>query len=313
MEHPSRINAFDEFLTRRAATHLALELGAQRRAATAAWDARAWLARQLIRGTQDAEDVRRNAEYLGIALEVPRVVAFVTGADAEDATPIDAEELVGKLQRSLGTDVLATKGPEGVALLIDVPAGPCLPAVRRVKLALGEVCAGVAGEPVAGISSVCRNPGGLPRAYREARDVTCCIERFANVALHHVLAADDLGPGRLFVANGDSAAIARFVDDVIGPLLEGDEGTRGLVRTLHLFYDTGRSVRLSSIQLGVHENTVRYRLARVHALTGLDVAGDASDQLSVQMALLVLRLQGHPDLPPFDAEPEPAVDRQAPR
>jgi DNA-binding PucR family transcriptional regulator len=65
--------------------------------------------------------------------------------------------------------------------------------------------------------------------------------------------------------------------------------------------------------LGVHENTVRYRLARVHALTGLDVAGDASDQLSVQMALLVLRLQGHPDLPPFDAEVEPAADHQAPR
>jgi sugar diacid utilization regulator len=325
MEHPSRISAFDEFLTRRAATHLALEVGAQRRAATAAWDARAWLARQLVRGTQDAEDVRRNAEYLGIALEVPRVVAYVTrtgtgtetgtdtGTDTGEATPLDAQELVDRLRRHLGAEVLATKGPEGVALLIDVPAGPALPAVRRVKLALEEVCAGLAGAPVAGISSVCRSPAALPRAYREARDVTRCIERFASVALHHVLAADDLGPGRLFVANADAAAIGRFVDDVIGPLLEGDDGTRSLVRTLQSFYDTGRSVRLSSIQLGVHENTVRYRLARVHALTGLDVAGDASDQLSVQMALLVLRLQGHPDLPPFDAELEFAADDPAPR
>jgi len=45
---------------------------------------------------------------------------------------------------------------------------------------------------------------------------------------------------------------------------------------------------------------VRYRLARVHALTGLDVAGDAGDQLTVQMSLLVLRLQGHSALPSFD-------------
>jgi hypothetical protein len=31
------------------------------------------------------------------------------------------------------------------------------------------------------------------------------------------------------------------------------------------------------------------------------------------MALLVLRLQGHPALPPFGAEVEPAVDDQPPR
>jgi DNA-binding PucR family transcriptional regulator len=58
---------------------------------------------------------------------------------------------------------------------------------------------------------------------------------------------------------------------------------------------------LSSLSLGVHENTVRKRLARVQDLTGLDVAADAGDQLSVQTALLVLRLEGHPVLPGFDA------------
>ena len=36
-------------------------------------------------------------------------------------------------------------------------------------------------------------------------------------------------------------------------------------------------------------------------LTGLDVAGDASDQLSAQIALLVLRLGGHPVLRVMDA------------
>ena len=114
------------------------------------------------------------------------------------------------------------------------------------------------------------------------------------------LAADDLGPGRLFVANGAADGIDRFVDDVIGPLLTGEDGTADLLRTLHVFYDTGRSVRLSAARLGIHENTVRYRLARVHSLTGLDVAADAGDQLTVQMSLLVLRLQGHAALPSFE-------------
>jgi hypothetical protein len=50
-------------------------------------------------------------------------------------------------------------------------------------------------------------------------------------------------------------------------------------------------VRCCAHALGVHENTVRYRLARVERLTGLCVCADASDQLTVQLGLLVLRLE----------------------
>jgi sugar diacid utilization regulator len=149
---------------------------------------------------------------------------------------------------------------------------------------------------------VCREPSGLPAAYHEAREVGRCIESFAGTSSRRVLAADDLGPARLFIANVNSAAAARFVEDVIGPLLTGEEATDDLLRTLEAFYDTGRSVRLSSERLGVHENTIRYRLSRVHTITGLDVAADADDQLSVQVALLVLRLQGHSVLRSFETE-----------
>jgi DNA-binding PucR family transcriptional regulator len=41
----------------------------------------------------------------------------------------------------------------------------------------------------------------------------------------------------------------------------------------------------------LHENTIRYRLNRFRAMTGLDV-GNPTDQLSVHVALLVLRLRG---------------------
>ena len=196
--------------------------------------------------------------------------------------------------------MLATKGPEGVALLVAVPesAAP-LVVVRQLKEALASVCAALGLEAVAGLSAVCRDRAEVPRGYREAREVARCIDRFAATR-RGVLAADDLGPGRLFVARGDAAGIERFVDDVLGPLLAvGDDV---LLETLHVFFDTGRSIRASGTQLDVHENTVRYRLARVRSLTGLDVAADASDQLSVQMALLVLRLRGHTALPSFEAE-----------
>jgi sugar diacid utilization regulator/GAF domain-containing protein len=305
MEHPARLNALDELLVRRAAKYAALELAAERRADAAAWDARSLLLRQLIRGTQ-GDDVRRSADNLGIDLDRSRVVAFVT-AVAHRGESIDSEELTAALSRRVSGEVLATKGPEGVALLLEVgdDEAPLL-AIRRVKRCLADACEEVGGgDLIAGMSAISREPRGVPRAYREAREVARCIDSFAGTGVLRVLAADDLGPGRLFVANGQAGAIDRFVDDVIGSLLTGEDGTTGLLRTLHVFYDTGRSVRLSAAKLGIHENTVRYRLARVHALTGLDVAGDAGDQLTVQMSLLVLRLQGHSALPSFDTDLDP--------
>jgi sugar diacid utilization regulator len=313
MEHTSRMNAFDDFLLRRAATHLALELTGSRRVNASAADARAGLARQLIRGTSADDEVRRTAEYLGIDLDSPRVVVFLRSRDAAGTETADADPMTDELGRLLRTDVLDTKGPEGVALLVGVSArepGPA--AVRRVKAALAEVIDHVngAGDLIAGISTVCRDTARLPSAYREAREVTTCIETFLG-ASQQLLAADDLGPARLFLANASATAVSRFVEDMIGALLVEDEGVAELLRTLDAFYETGRSVRLSAERLGVHENTVRYRLSRVTQITGLDVAGDADHQLSVQVALLVLRLQGHPSLRSFEAhrapEPQPVA------
>ena len=293
VEHSARLSAFDDLAIRRAARHVAIESAAARRACSAAWDARSLLARQLIRGTQN-QDVRRSAEHLGIDLAVPWIAGFVQVA-------VDDQALAAELSRTIDADVLATKGPEGIAVLVPLVDGdaPVL-CVRRLKASLTAACAALGADaPVAGLSAVCREPAEIPRGYREAREVARCIDHFAAFG-QGVLAADDLGPGRLFVARGDAAGIERFVDDVLGPLLEA--GDDGLITTLHVFFDTARSIRTSAARLSVHENTVRYRLARVRSLTGLDVAGDASDQLSVQMALLVLRLQGHPVLPPFEAE-----------
>ena len=51
-------------------------------------------------------------------------------------------------------------------------------------------------------------------------------------------------------------------------------------------------MRRSAALLGVHENTIRYRLARVAEITGLNLAANPDHQLSGQLAVLILRLQG---------------------
>lgn len=297
-EVSGRFDRQSAMLVNRAAFHLANEYAVQRRVARASWNARATLARQLVRGSTRDDDIVEAAEYLGVQAEADRVIVYL--ADAHGAGPRDEEEMCARVAQEIGGEVLATRGREGTILLIEAPDDVAKVAfvhqvkqvMRRMVASLGEEAATV------GVSGVTR-AGALQRAYRETREVVLCVDRFARSA-ERVIAVDDLGPARLFVANGDLGAVRRYVQDVVGALLDGAPGTADLLRTLQCFFDTGRSVRESSARLGIHENTVRLRLAKVHDLTGLDVASDANDQLSAQTALLVLRLEGHPAIPPFD-------------
>lgn len=318
-ERRVRLSAVDDRVLRRLAAYVALELTVQRRTALASLDARSTLARLLIRGTYDTAEVARGAAFLGVELRAPRIVAFV--GDPTGAT-VDGEALVEALRADGMRDVLATKGPEGVALMIGVARdAPPLEAVAETRRAVAHACAGL---PVpgllAGLSTICRDPHDLPRAYREARETARCLTRAGGDGAGGVLAADDLGAARLFVAHAERSELDRFVSDVLGGLLTDDPTGTELLRTLQSLADHGRNVRHSAVALGIHENTVRYRLNQVRRLTGLDVAADAHAQLTVQTALLVLRLQGHPALPAFGGEraeahpggPSPAEARNAP-
>ena len=110
---------------------------------------------------------------------------------------------------------------------------------------------------------------------------------------HAVVAADDLGAARLLLAASGREEAERFARDALGPLLAAHDPHAGdLLLTLAEYFECSRSIRGCALRLGLHENTVRYRLARATELTGLEVGSNASDQLVAQVAVLVLRLGG---------------------
>jgi sugar diacid utilization regulator len=295
-EHPTPLRPTDEYTAARCARRIGAQFLIQRRIARVAWNAKSALTRQLILGTGAHEDLAASGEYLGVDTEAHRVVVFVRAPDGEREGFDQA--LTEHIERSLGVEVLSTRGSEGAILLVEASSDVAsVIAVSHVKDALTRAAAAVCRSPgmIAGVSSVCE-PAGLSRAYREAREVVQCADRFTPPVAHRILAVDDLGPARVFLANGDLDALRRFVGDLLGPLLRDAPGTDDLLRTVQCWFDAGRSPRGAARRLGIHENTVRLRLSRVHALTGLDIVGDAADQLSIQTALLILRFQGHPAL-----------------
>jgi DNA-binding PucR family transcriptional regulator len=172
----------------------------------------------------------------------------------------------------------------------------------RLNAAADE--SGTGGVSIA-ISTVCRGVDSFGVAYEQACQVSKCASELSSEEAP-VLAADDLGAGRLLLAAPDGEETRRFADDTLGPLVGTDDPAMvTLLGTMGAFYEHGRSIRQSAASLEVHENTIRYRLGRIEEITGLDLASNSDDQLAGQMALLVLRLQGR--LPAEDEVPaEPA-------
>lgn len=287
------------WIVERAAVHLRGEYAAQRRLARVSWNARSNLGRQMIRSTSYDEDLRAAAEYLGVDLDADRVIVFVLERGRSSASTVDARRLGELVEKRLGLEVLPVRGSEGALLAVAAPRdeNPAV-LVGRVKRAVVQGLETMGDQhAIAGVSSVTHS-GQLRRAYREAREVARCIDRYGGGT--RAVGCDELGPARLFVANSDEHSVRLYVHDVLGPLLAGGATMVELLKTLACFFQAGRSIRETAALLGVHENTVRHRLGRVHELTGLDVASSSQDQLSVHTALLVLRLQGHHAVPAFD-------------
>jgi sugar diacid utilization regulator/GAF domain-containing protein len=294
VEHNTRFTGGDMLILRRAATLVALQMSSERKALEADWNAGASLAAELFAGSVDRSAVNRRAERLGVRLDAPHVVVLMAHRDG-DAAPIRDFRAVAAAFGAVdpGLRVLATSAEGGVAVLLEVPDptdDAAVPAmvkeiVQRVWEELG------AGHPmVAGISSTRVDPDGYANAHTEAQQVVECIRRFGTPDGPAILSEADLGAGRIFLATCDAELVASFAEETFGELA-GDPSKADLLITLCSFFENMASIRRCALRLGVHENTIRYRLGRIEELTKQAVTHNPDGQLGARLSLLVLMLQ----------------------
>jgi hypothetical protein len=100
------------------------------------------------------------------------------------------------------------------------------------------------------------------------------------------VSAHDLLPERAL--NGDGHARRALARELYDPLRQAGGG---LLETLVVFLDQGLSVEAAARALFVHANTVRYRLRRVHEITGYSPT-DPRDAYALRLALTLGRLLG---------------------
>ncbi|HEX3910424.1 MAG TPA: GAF domain-containing protein [Solirubrobacteraceae bacterium] len=296
MEYGRRFGALDTHIARRAATNVALELSAEQRAAMAEWDARSALASELIRGAQDEVMLQRRADFLGVDLDARHLLCLITADELDPSaipSPHDVAAIVGEVTEC--EDVLAAAVAEGVVVIVALPEGESPSASgaavgELVGRSLTRLANG--GRLIGSLSRPCSSVGDFAGAYVEVCQVMRCQRSFGTPECTPVVAASDLGAGRLFLASADRTEADRFARESLDGIRGEDETSRELMRTLCVFFEQSFSVRKSAGALDVHENTVRYRLSRIQEATGLDVVGDSDDRLTAQLSLMILKLGG---------------------
>lgn len=291
VEMGGSLRPLDAKLAEHGATVLSLQLLAEQRQVEADDQARDDFLADLLCGVRDNRQLARRAPRFGVDTNRPHVL--VRFATHDQAPPVPTSErramLVGAAARRLECgEPAAVSLPGAVVLLIALPGAASAAATRRLHRGLDNILAELreqAGVRRAVVSGVCRQVGDFPTANREILEVDQLLGSFDGP--EGVIGAEGLGVLRLVANRGEIDEAVRFAEQRLGPL----RGATGLEATLRAYLRAGAQVRATAESLGVHENTVRYRLSRISRLTGTDLR--SFDALLVaQLAFQVLDLTG---------------------
>lgn len=226
--------------------------GATDRLATDRERARAALLDDILRGRHArAGGLREHAQLLGVELPERPTLLVATGVGADRVTVAALTALLDEAGAPAASR-LVREGADGGSAL--VAAG------REAEL---RVAVGRRGWRAVVLHQ--RDVGALPRAYRLAVDALTQAPARA-FGTDGCLDAGDAELLALLHATPE-AAPDRLVAEVLGPLL--GPGEDRLVAGLAAYLSAG-SAQGAARALAVHEQTVRYRLRRVTALTGRD-------------------------------------------
>ncbi|MDQ1035982.1 hypothetical protein QFZ75_002398 [Streptomyces sp. V3I8] len=133
----------------------------------------------------------------------------------------------------------------------------------------------------AGVATARGGLAELGTAWREASAAARAVG--ADPRLGPIAAWRSIGPYRLLTALPPDATH----DPAVAPLLSATH--QELARTAETYLDCAGQATRTAAALGIHRQTLYYRLSRVEGLTGLDL-DDGEDRLLLHMALKARRL-----------------------
>jgi len=239
-------------------------------------------------------DSREDAGRVAATLALPANGVYRVALVAPEADPAAVQRTLS----AAGTIHEAGQIDRATAFLLelrpDAVNGGTRPAtVRRREPVNGRERDGASRGWVA-LSAPVSGTTELPEAARQARYAAALSAAglvSGLVARFDLLA--DLGPYQLLYRLWGTNELATFATDALGDLPARDRrGT--LRRTLLAYLETGGSHVDAAGHLGIHRNTLSYRLKQIATLTGREPT-IPSNQIVFHLALLALNMPPAPD------------------
>ncbi|MFI9582453.1 PucR family transcriptional regulator [Streptomyces sp. NPDC052236] len=169
--------------------------------------------------------------------------------------------------------------PHALAVLVRLRSpdalSPALTMANRLRTAVGGDTA------TAGVAAPRRGLAELNTAWAEAAAAARAAK--ARAGLGPVAEWSAIGPYRMLTALPPGQAPDPAVRQLLAPV------HAELARTAEVFLDCAGQAGRTAAALGIHRQTLYYRLSRVAQLTGLDLA-EGEDRLLLHMALKAARL-----------------------
>ena len=254
------------------ATVLALELSKLKSVFEAETRLGGELLEEMLLGIEE-DRARMRAEILGYDLGSQQRVAVI---DCQKGSAGDVPfHAVRRAAQALGARPLIGSRRDTVVLLTEASlAWPQLQ--REIHAELGpEGCR-------IGIGGICDQLAEIPRSYRQAQLALEFIRSGHQAS--SLVSFESLGVFEILADTKDPDTVQRFMSTWLGALLEHDEMRHGeLVRTLSTYLEAGQNYEHSATLLGVHRNTLRYRMRRIGEISGFDL-GDPDVRFNLQLA-----------------------------
>ena len=131
-------------------------------------------------------------------------------------------------------------------------------------------------------------PGfGIPGIRASFAEAQRALEMARRLGLRGVVPIGEVLPEAVVAHDRDG--LRELVASTLTPLRSSRAGATPYVETATVWLQEGLSVAATARSLGVHERTIRYRLARISRLTGLDLQ-HADDRFRLELAIRGARL-----------------------
>ncbi|WP_280330015.1 PucR family transcriptional regulator [Nocardia wallacei] len=261
----------------------------------AALNQRTEIIRALLAGEElDADQATTRLGYrlaqrhLACVLWTEDATGVLAVADGSPVAPGESETLgllermAARLAAAVGNGAVLTV-PSGAAALwswIGVDGDPDhLPAAFDAAATGLAAPAAIETSVRIAVGTPADHIAGFRRSHREAVAARHVAERAAH-PVPRLLRYPDVEVA--YLAGADEPAMRALIARELGPLASPDLSSARLRHTLHAYLRSHRSPDATAKTLGVHKNTVRYRIHRIEQLLGHPIA---SRTLQLEIAL----------------------------